>query len=59
VSRNYKFGYINSKGEEVIEPQYEYVYGFYNGVSRTGALGILSAYGTYINANAVSAIWAA
>jgi len=50
VSRNYKFGYINSKGEEVIEPQYEYVYGFYNGVSRTGALGILSAYGTYINA---------
>ena len=50
VSRNNKFGYINSKGEEVIEPQYEYVYGFYNGVSRTGSLGILSAYGTYINA---------
>jgi len=49
ISRNKKFGYINSQGLEVIPPTYEYVYGFYNGVSRTGAMGNLSNYGTYTN----------
>ncbi|MDO4563374.1 MAG: WG repeat-containing protein [Clostridia bacterium] len=49
ISRGKKFGYINSAGIEVIPPIYEYVYGFYNGVSRTGAEGILSEYGTYTN----------
>ncbi len=47
ISRNKKFGYMNSKGEEVIPPIYEYVYGFYKGISMTGGGGILSAYGTY------------
>ena len=47
ISRNKKFGYINSQGVEVIPPTYEYVYGFYNGVSRIGSMGNLSSYGTY------------
>lgn len=49
VSKNNKFGYINSKGEEVIPFIYEYAYGFYGGIAQVCADGILSSYGTYTN----------
>ena len=48
-SRGKKYGYINSKGEEVIPPRYEYAYGFVNGMALICADGILSEYGTYTN----------
>ncbi len=47
VSRNHKYGFLNSKGEEQIPLQFEYAYGFYEGVAIICADGILSEYGTY------------
>jgi len=48
-SRNKKYGFINSKGVEVIPPKYEYAYGFVNGMALICAEGVLSEYGTYTN----------
>lgn len=47
ICRDGKFGFINSKGEEAIEPKFDYVFGFNEGLSRIGYNGILSEYGTY------------
>lgn len=48
-SRGKKYGYINPYGTEVIPPKYDYAYGFYNGIARICAEGILSEYGMYVN----------
>lgn len=47
ICRDGKFGFINSKGEEAIAPTFDYVFGFYEGISRIGYDGVLSEYGTY------------
>ncbi|MBE7024943.1 MAG: hypothetical protein E7408_02675 [Ruminococcaceae bacterium] len=47
ICRDGKFGFINSKGEESIAPTFDYVFGFYEGISRIGYDGVLSEYGTY------------
>ncbi len=47
VSREHKFGYLNSKGEEQIPLQFEYAYGFHDGVAMICSGGQLSQYGTY------------
>ncbi len=49
VSKDGKFGYINSWGTVVIPFKYEYAYGFSGGIARICADGILSDYGTYTN----------
>lgn len=49
ICRDGKFGFINSKGEETIEPKFDYVFGFYEGISKIGYEGELSEYGTYTN----------
>lgn len=49
VSRNHKYGYLNSYGQEQIPLQFEYAYGFSEGIARICANGILSDYGTYTN----------
>jgi len=49
VSRNGKFGFINSKAEEVIAPQFEYAYGFSDGIARICAEGEMGNYGIYVN----------
>ena len=46
-SRGNKYGFINSKGVEIIPPKYEYAYGFVEGMARVCADGVLSDYGTY------------
>ncbi len=48
-SRNKKYGFINSKGVEVIPPKYDYAYGFVEGMALVCAEGVLSEYGTYTN----------
>lgn len=48
-SKDKKYGYINSKGVEVIPARYEYAYGFVNGMALICANGVLSEYGTYTN----------
>lgn len=47
ICRDGKFGFINSKGEEAIAPTFDYVFGFYEGISKIGHDGNLSEYGTY------------
>ncbi len=47
ICRDGKFGFINSRGEEAILPTFDYVFGFYDGISRIGYDGNLSEYGTY------------
>ena len=47
ICRDGKFGFINSRGEEEIAPRFNYVFGFYEGISRIGYDGVLSEYGTY------------
>ena len=47
VSKDGRFGYINSKGEVVIPLKYDYAYGFVGGIARICADGVLSDYGTY------------
>ncbi|MBQ7037447.1 MAG: WG repeat-containing protein [Clostridia bacterium] len=47
ICRDGKFGFINSRGEEAILPTFNYVFGFYEGISRIGYDGVLSEYGTY------------
>lgn len=47
ICRDGKFGFINSKGEEAIAPTFDYVFGYYEGISRIGYDGVLSEYGTY------------
>lgn len=49
VSKDGKFGYINSYGTLVIPFKYDYAYGFVDGVARICADGVLSDYGTYTN----------
>ncbi len=49
VSKDGKFGYINSYGTVIIPFKYEYAYGFKGGIARICADGILSDYGTYTN----------
>lgn len=49
ICRDGKFGFINSKGEETIEPKFDYVFGFIEGISKIGYDGELSEYGTYTN----------
>ncbi len=48
-SKDKKYGFINSKGQEVIPAKYEYAYGFVEGMARVCAEGVLSEYGTYTN----------
>ena len=48
-SRNKKYGYINSYGNEIVPPVYGYTNGFYNGIASISDEGILSEYGTYTN----------
>ncbi len=47
ICRDGKFGFINSRGEEAIAPTFDYVFGFYEGISKIGYDGVLSEYGTY------------
>ncbi len=47
ICREGRFGFINSRGEEAILPTFNYVFGFYEGISRIGYDGVLSEYGTY------------
>lgn len=47
ICREGKFGFINSRGEEAIVPTFDYVFGFYEGISKIGYDGNLSEYGTY------------
>ncbi len=47
ICRDGKFGFINSKGEEAIAPTFDYVFGFFDGISKIGYDGVLSEYGTY------------
>ncbi len=49
ISRNKKFGFINSRGEEQIPPTFEYVHGFSDGIARICSGSEVSKYGTYIN----------
>ncbi len=49
VSRDGKFGYINSKGEEEIPLELDYCYGFYGGFAIIASESTLSMYGTYLN----------
>lgn len=49
VSRDLKFGFINSEGEEVIPLELEYAYGFYGGFAIICSGSEISKYGTYIN----------
>lgn len=48
-SKDNKYGFINSKGQEVIPAKYEYARGFVEGMALICAEGILSEYGTYTN----------
>ena len=48
-SKNNKYGFINSKGQEVIPAKYEYAYGFVDGMALICAEGILSERGSYTN----------
>ncbi len=49
VSRDKKFGFINSRGEEQIPLTFEYVHGFSDGIARICSGSEVSKYGTYIN----------
>ncbi len=49
VSRDKKFGFLNSRGEEQIAPQFDYAYGFHDGMARICTGSEVSKYGTYIN----------
>lgn len=48
-SKGNKYGFINSKGQEIIPAKYEYAYGFVDGMAIICAEGKLSDYGTYTN----------
>ncbi len=48
VSRDGRFGYINSKGEEQIPLEFDYCYGFYGGFAKIASESTLSMYGTYL-----------
>lgn len=49
VSRNKKFGFLNSRGEEQIPLTLEYAHGFSDGIARICSGSEVSKYGTYIN----------
>ncbi len=49
ISRDKKFGFLNSRGEEQIAPAFDYVYGFHDGMARICSGSEVSKYGTYIN----------
>lgn len=46
-SKDKKYGYINSRGQEIIPAKYEYAYGFVEGMALVCAEGKLSENGTY------------
>lgn len=49
VSRDKKFGFLNPEGEEAIPLQFDYAYGFSDGIARIATGSEVSKYGTYIN----------
>ncbi len=49
VSRDKKFGFLNSKGQEEIPLEFDYVFGFSDGMARICSGSEVSKYGTYIN----------
>ncbi len=49
ISRNKKFGFLNSRGEEQIPPTFDYVYGFSDGMARICSGSEITKYGTYID----------